>query len=53
MDNNRPYNKTIFILVDEEDLRAAKDAVKEVLGDMNQPGVGLMFSIDVVDVVGI
>lgn len=53
MDNNRPYNKTIFTLVNDEDMRAAKSAVKDVLGDMNQPGVGLMFSVDVGDVVGI
>lgn len=53
IDNNRPYNKTIFTLVNEEDMRAAKSAVKDVLGDMNQPGVGLMFSVDVGDVVGI
>ena len=53
MDNNRPYNKTIFTLVNEEDMSAAKSAVKDVLGDMNQPGVGLMFSVDVGDVVGI
>lgn len=52
MDNNRPYNKTIFTLV-EEDMRAAKAAVKEVLGEMDQPGVGLMFSVDVGDVIGI
>lgn len=53
MDNNRPYNKTIFTLVNDEDMRAAKSAVKDVLGDMNQPGVGLMFSVEVGDVVGI
>ena len=53
MDNNRPYNKTIFTLVNDEDMRAAKSAVKDVLGDMNQPGVGLMFTVDVGDVVGI
>lgn len=53
MDNNRPYNKTIFTLVNDEDMRAAKSAVNDVLGDMNQPGVGLMFSVDVGDVVGI
>lgn len=53
MDNNRPYNKTIFTLVNDEDMRAAKSAVNDVLGDMNQPGMGLMFSVDVGDVVGI
>lgn len=53
MDNNRPYNKTIFTLLNDEDMRAAKSAVKDVLGDINQPGVGLMFSVEVGDVVGI
>lgn len=30
-----------------------KDAVRSVLGDMNKPGVGLMFSVDVDNVTGI
>ena len=53
MDNNRPYNMTIFTLVEDDKLMAIRDAVKEVLGDMNKPGVGLMFSIDVDNVTGI
>lgn len=53
MDNNRPYNKTIFTLVKDEKLMEIKDAVRSVLGDMNKPGVGLMFSVDVDNVTGI
>lgn len=53
MDNNRPYNKTNFTLVEDEKLMEIKDAVRSVLGDMNKPGAGLMFSVDVDNVTGI
>lgn len=48
LDDARPYNKTIFTVVeDEEVLRAAIEAVENILGDMTKPGVGLMFTLPV------
>ncbi len=44
----RPYNKTIFTVLDSEDLvERTVAAVKDVLGDVNRPGVGFMFSVPI------
>ena len=43
IDNARPYNKTIFTVIeDEEVLKNAIEAVQNILGDMTKSGVGLM-----------
>lgn len=48
LDNARPYNKTIFTVIeDEELLEEAIEAVQNILGDMSKPGVGLMFTLPV------
>lgn len=52
-DNARPYNKTIFTVIeDEEVLEDAVKAVKEILGDMEKPGVGLMFTLPIGKIYG-
>ena len=54
LDNARPYNKTIFTVIeDEEMLNEAVMAVKDILGDMTKPGVGMMFTLPVGNVYGI
>ena len=54
MDNSRPYNKTIFTLIDDEELvEKAVAATKEIVGDITKPGVGLMFTIPVGKVYGL
>lgn len=54
VDNARPYNKTIFTVIeDDEVLKAAIAAVKNILEDMTQPGVGLMFTLPVDNIHGI
>lgn len=48
IENARPYNKTIFTVIeDEEILNKTIKSVKEILGDINQPGVGMIFTIPV------
>lgn len=48
LDNSRPYNKTIFTVIeDEEILETAIIEVKKILGNMDDPGVGLMFTLPV------
>ena len=48
LDGARPYNKTIFTVIEDENiLEEAVKAVKEILGDMSNPGVGLMFTLPV------
>ena len=44
----RPYNKTIFTVLESEELvEKVADAVKDVIGDINEPGAGLMFRLPV------
>lgn len=53
LDNARPYNKTIFTVIeDEEVLSEAVKTVKEILGDINKPGVGMMFTVPVGNIYG-
>lgn len=53
LDDSRPYNKTIFTVInDEELLEKAVKTVKEVVGDINKPGVGMMFTMPVGNVYG-
>ena len=53
IDNSRPYNKTIFAVIeDEETLANAVKATKRVLGDIYEPGVGMMFTMPVNNVYG-
>ena len=53
LDNSRPYNKTIFTIIeDEELLEKAVKTVQDIIGDMEQPGVGIMFTMPVGKVYG-
>lgn len=54
LDSSRPYNKTIFTVIDDEELlEQAIKSTKEVVGDINTPGVGMMFTLPVNNVYGI
>lgn len=54
MDNARPFNKTIFTVIeDEEVLERAVKEVKEILGGMEEHGVGLMFTLPLGKVYGL
>ncbi len=54
LDNARPYNKTIFTVIeDEETLVEVVKTVKDILGDINKPGVGMMFTVPVGNIYGI
>lgn len=53
LDNARPYNKTVFTVIeDEEILDKAVKEVKKILGNMSKPGVGLMFTLPVGEIFG-
>lgn len=47
LNENRPFNKTIFTVLDEEKIPVAVNCVKRVVGDLNKNGVGIMFTIPV------
>lgn len=46
LNDSKPFNKTIFTVVkDEELLEKAVNTVKDIIGDIYKPGVGIMFTI--------
>ena len=48
LDGARPYNKTIFTVLENEELvERTVQAVKDVLGDLSRPGAGFMFSVPI------
>ncbi len=54
LNNSRPYNKTVFAVIENKELLdEAIRATKNIIGDISQPGVGLMFSIPVGEVYGL
>lgn len=53
LDTSRPYNKTIFTVIEDEDvLIKAIKSVKFILGDIYKPGVGMMFTLPVNNIYG-
>lgn len=53
LDNSRPYNKTIFTVIeDDEVLKKAVKSIKSILGDIEKPGVGMMFTLPVDNIYG-
>jgi len=48
LDSSRPYNKTIFTVVESEELAdKAMAAVNDIVHDVSKPGHGLMFTVPV------
>jgi nitrogen regulatory protein P-II 1 len=43
----RPFNKTIFTVVEEGKVPKIVDAVEQICGSLNQPGTGILFSLPV------
>ncbi|CAM3675385.1 P-II family nitrogen regulator [Erysipelothrix urinaevulpis] len=53
-DREHPYNKTIFTVIESEELlHQAMNKIKKVAGDLSQPGEGLMFVLPVSHVMGL
>jgi hypothetical protein len=44
---SRPYNKTIFTIIDEDKLESLVAAVEQICGDFSTPGMGVMFTVPV------
>ena len=44
---SRPYNKTIFTIIDREKLEPLVLAVEQICGDFSNPGTGIMFTVPV------
>lgn len=47
LNSGRPYNKTIFLVLEYDKVEEAKECVRRVVGNLNRENVGIMFTIDV------
>ena len=51
--HSRPRNKTIISVIDSVEKEKAIHKIKETIGDFDKPGVGIMFTLPLVDVIGV
>lgn len=47
LNKGRPFNKTIMMVVDDNGVCAAKEAMEKVVGDINRENCGIIFSVPV------
>lgn len=47
LNESRPYNRTVFALLPDEQVDEAIAAVESVVGDLSRPGSGLLFTVPV------
>jgi nitrogen regulatory protein PII len=48
MKGNKPYNKTIFSLVDkDEKIKTLEGLIEKICGDLSKPGTGILFTLPV------
>jgi nitrogen regulatory protein P-II 1 len=48
MKGNKPYNKTIFSVVDkDEKVKRLEELIEKVCGPLSEPGTGVLFSVPV------
>jgi len=50
---SRPYNKTLLSVIQEEKVEPLKELVTKVLGPLEDSGNGILFMIDLCEVVGL
>ncbi len=42
---SRPYNKTIFTIMEDESIPQVVAGIEQIIGDLNESGTGIAFSI--------
>jgi len=48
MKGNKPYNKTVFsVLDDDEKVKKLEALIENVCGDLSKPGTGILFTLPV------
>ncbi|WP_026895364.1 hypothetical protein [Clostridiisalibacter paucivorans] len=52
LNESRPFNKTIFVVLENKQVDIAINCIKKEVGDINDPGVGILFTIPVNHVEG-
>ena len=53
LEGNRPYNKTIFAVIEDEKLDEVIAVVEDICGSLDKPGTGLLFTLPVSRVKGL
>ncbi|MCY6370225.1 hypothetical protein [Clostridium ganghwense] len=53
LNEKRPFNKTIFAVLSDKQVEIALTCIREVVGDLSKPGVGIVFTLPVGYVEGI
>jgi len=47
MKGNKPYNKTIFSVAEEEKIKKVEELIEKICGSLSNPGTGILFTIPV------
>lgn len=50
---SRPYNKTILSVIKKEKVESLKELAAKVLGPLEQRGSGILFMVDICEVIGL
>jgi len=50
---SRPYNKTIISVIKDEKIEPLKELTSKILGPMDKGGSGILFFLDLCEVVGL
>lgn len=47
LNERRPFNKTIFTVIRDEQVKLAVSAIEKIVGDLSKPDVGIVFTVPV------
>lgn len=47
LNEKRPFNKTIITVIKDEQVEPALSCIREVIGDLSKPNVGIVFTIPI------
>ena len=47
MNEGSPSNKTIFVVLEDNELKTCVECIRKVIGDINKPDVGILFTVPV------
>lgn len=47
LNEKKPFNKTIFAVLNDSQVGVALTCIRQVVGDLSKPGVGIVFTVPV------
>ncbi|HOJ09137.1 MAG TPA: hypothetical protein PK733_00900 [Clostridiales bacterium] len=47
LNEGHPYNKTLFVVLKDDEVNICVRCIREVVGDLNKPDVGILFTVPV------